>query len=298
MIIKDKFTLIKDVNNYFSMSKPELDELKIEIGPRKIFVMLDMSKTNIAHYTKDKILGLLTSIKEREKRLAVVTMPNYAFHVGYNKPTDSIVINLSAFGLKDITTKPSPQNLYACMIYGILLSELMSGRQSIDYKFSKSFIDYFSSILLRAFGKKYGLLGSFSNKISWLKFLVACYVLSSFFGLEKSELFRKAIQIAPFEYRPVEERLSKYDFSNIDQFLICLSDFQVFPNINRHLFVSEIIKKFQFTFLPALEDISRFIAIIATSEVKGTEIVPTYLDKYQADAYQSILQISKTIFKR
>jgi hypothetical protein len=280
------------------MSKGDLDSLKIELGPRKMFVILEMTKGTIAHYTKDRIFNLLTSIKEREKKLAVVNMPEYAFHVAYNKPTDSIMINLSAFGVKDITTKPSPQNLYACMVYGIVLQDLITGSQQIKYTFAKSFVDYISAILLRAFGKKYGLLGSFSNKIAWLKFLVACYILSSFFGIEKGELFKKAIQIVPFEYRPVEQHLVRYDFSNINDFLLCLSELQVFPNINRHLFVSEIIKKYQFTFLPAIEDIARFVAIISASEVKGTEIVPTYLDKYQADAYQNILQITRAIFKR
>ena len=298
MIIKDKFTLIKDVNNYFTMAKPDLDSLKIDIGPRKMFVMLEMTKGNIAHYTKDRIFNILTNIKEREKKLAIVNMPEYAFHVSYNKPSDTIIINLSAFGVKDITTKPSPQNLYASMIYGIVLSDIISGRQQISYKFAKSFVDYITAILLRSFGKKYGLLGSFSNKIVLLKFLVSCYVLASFFGIEKNELYKKAIQIVPIEYRPMQPYLDKHDFSNIIDFLIVLSEFQVFPNINRHLFVSEIIKKYQFTFLPALEDIARFVSILTTSEVKGTEIVPTYLDKYQLDAYQNILQISKAIFKR
>jgi len=299
MLIKDTFSLIKGVKNYFTMSKDELDKLKVESGDRRLFYVLGMSKNSISHYTKDRIFKLLSNTREREKRIAVINYPEYIFPVSYNKNTDSMILNLAAFNVKEITTKPSPQNLYACLVYGIVLGDIISGRQAINFRFSKSFVDYLTAILLRSFGKKYGLLGSFVNKIAMLKYIVCCYVLASFMGVEQSELFKKAAYIIPFDYKKLETQLSTYNFSIIDEFLRCLSELQVFPNMNKHLFVSEMMKKFhQIGFIPALEDIARFVAIIATSEVKGTEIVPTFLEKYNSDAFGNIIEISKAIFKR
>jgi len=51
-------------------------------------------------------------------------------------------------------------------------------------------------------------------------------------------------------------------------------------------------------FMPAMEDMSRFISILTTSDVRGSNIVPAWISKYNERAYQNILEISKNIFKR
>ena len=51
------------------------------------------------------------------------------------------------------------------------------------------------------------------------------------------------------------------------------------------------------SFLPALEDFSRFICIMTSISMKGSNIVPTYISKYNEDSFLRIIEISKLFFK-
>jgi hypothetical protein len=155
---------------------------------------------------------------------------------------------------------------------------------------------FLHGIFMKGFGKEYGLLGSFTGSISVLKFLTNSYVLASFFGITGISNYRRSSTGSGVDFREYKEKLDKYDFTNINDFILALADFRVFPNINKHLFANRILKQFTIEFLPALEDISRFISVITTSDIKGTSIAPTYISKYNERAYASILEISKLIF--
>ncbi len=298
MIVKEKFDLLKGVDNILNIPSSRIKNMEIEIGPRKLFVVLDLMKNRINHYTKDKIFKLISSIEDR-KKIHVIVYPTYSLSVSYNKPTSGQVINLSPFGVDDIlTTKPGPQNLYALMVYSIIFSELVSGKFKISNKYSTPITNYLTSVLLRLFGKEYGLLGSFSSEITKLKFLTNSYILGSFFGIVGLPAYKRAAAASTFDYRPIKDKLKRYDFKNINDFILSLSELGVMPNLNRHNFTARVLRQFGFNFLPALEDLSRFIATIATSEIKGSNVVSTYLYKYNERDFSGILEISKTLFKR
>jgi len=298
MIVKQKFDLLKGVDNVLNMSMSELNKQSIENGPRKIFVMLDLMKNRINHYTKKKVFEKVTLLAER-KHLHVVNLENYSLPVSYNVPTKSMIINVSPFGIDDIeTTKPGPFNLYALMVYSIVFSDLISGKMKVTDKYSKVIADYFVSLLIRLFGKQYGLLGSFAIQIPKMKFLTNMYILDSFFGVKGPSAYKKAATASAFNYKEIEDELPKYDFSNINNFIISLSDFGVMPNINRHIFASKLLRFFGLNVMPAFEDCSRFIATLATSEIKGSNVVSTHLVKYNEREFGKILEIPKVIFKR
>lgn len=298
MIVKEKFDLLKGVNNILKLSASTIESHKIEIGPRKVFVILDLMKNRVSHYTKDAIFNLISDLKAREK-IHVVVLPDYSLPVSYNRPTKGQIINLSPFGIKDIdTAKPGPQNLYALMVYSIVFSELVSGKFKVSDKYSSPIASYFTSVLLRLFGKEYGLLGSFSSEIGKLKFLTNSYILASFFGKEGPAAFKRASAASAFDHRPIADKLKKYDFKNINDFILSLSELGVMPNLTKHAFTGKVLKQFGFNFLPALEDLSRFVAIVATSDIKGSTVVSTYLNKYNERDYNRVLEISKALFKK
>ncbi len=298
MIVKEKFDLLKGVDNIINIPSTRIKSLEIENGPRKLFVVLELMKNRISHYTKDEIFKLITSIEAR-KKIHVVVYPTYSLSVSYNKPTSGQVINLSPFGVDDIlTTKPGPQNLYALLVYSIIFSDLVSGKFKVSNKYSTPITNYFVSILLRLFGKEYGLLGSFSSEIPKLKFLVNAYVLGSFFGMTGTPGYKRAAAASAFDYRPIQDKLKRYDFKNINDFILSLSELGVMPNLNRHNFTARVLRQFGFSFLPALEDLSRFIATIATSDIKGSNVISTYLYKYNERDFNKIIEISKALFKR
>jgi hypothetical protein len=299
MIIKQKFDLLRGVDNILNLSKNDIDRVSVEMGSQKIFVMLEMMKNKINHYTKDKIFKILSNPNMRDKYLTVVNMPNYPLPVSYNIPTKTIIINVDPFGIDDIeSTKPGPYNLYALMVYSIVFKDLITKRIKIDDKLSKVFADFLVSVLIRLFGKQYGLLGSFSTEIPKMKFLTNVYVLDSFFGVKGINAYRKAATSSGYNYKQDIEQLPSYDFSNINEFIKALGDFGVMPNLNRHVFAAKTLRFFGINVMPAFEDCSRFVATIATSDIKGSNVISTYLSKYNEREFGKILEVSKLVFKK
>lgn len=298
MEVKQKFSLLKDLPNTINLAPSTLESLSIANGPRKVFVMLEMHKRRIKHFSKDRVLNLVSSLKER-KIVHVINYPKYLLPVTYNEKTKGIVINLSSFGVDDIyPTNPGPYNIYACMVYGICFRDLVTGKSGVNERYAPVIASYLTSLLIRMFGKGYGLLGRFSTEIPKLKFLVNCYVLSSFFGFTGNKLYRRASTSASFDYRQVNINLEKYKFSEIDDFIKVLSDSRVMPGINKHLFAAKMYRTFTVNFLPALEDLSRFISTLTVSDISGSSVVPTSIFRYDEENFNNVLEIAKVIFKR
>ncbi len=298
MMIKQKFDLLKGVDNVIKVSGSTVNKVLVANGPRKIFVNLELERRRINHFTKDKVFNLISSISAR-KYVNVVKFDKYALPITYNVPTKTMILNVSHFGIDDIlSTKPGPINLYALMVYGITFSELVSGKARVSDRYTSVISDYLTSLMIRFFGKQYGLLGSFSSEIIKLKFLINCYVLGSFFGITGLKAWKRASASSSYSYKEIEDKLKRYDFTTINDFITSLSETGVMPNINRHLFAGKMLQMLGLNFIPAMEDLSRFISILTTSDIKGSNIVPSWISKYNERAYQSILEISKNIFKR
>jgi len=298
MITKQNFILLKDIPNILSMSSSELEKIRLPGGFEKMNLMLDFSRDGIDHFSKDKVFNLLEESKKK-KKIEVVYLSSYNLPVSYNKTTDAIIVNLFPFGVKDIlSTRPGVKNLYASVLYGICLSEVATKKVKIDSKYAPIISSFFTSMLIRLFGKEYGLLGSFMSEISKLKFLVNCYVSASFFGETGRAAYSKSISYSGFNYKEIEGDLKKYDFSDIGNFIQSLSELKVMPGLNKHLFTAKILKSYTFNFLPALEDLSRFLATIASSQIVGSTIAPTFLYRVNEDAFGKITDMVRLIFRK
>jgi len=298
IVVKKQFDLLKGVDNVLKISGAAIKRNSIDKGPRKIFVNLELEKKRINHFTKDRVFRLISGIEVR-KFVHVVNLTNYSLPIAYNTSTKGMVINLSPFGVDDVlSTKPGPQNLYALLVYGITFSEIVSRKIKVSDRYVAVMADYLTSLLIRFFGKQYGLLGSFSGKIVTLKFLTNCYLYGSFFGITGTPAFRKAAAATALNFKEIENKLKRYDFTTIDDYILSLSELKVLPNINRHIFAGKFLQQLGINFLPALEDLGRFVSVITTSDIRGSNIVPTWISKYNERAYNSILEISRTIFKK
>jgi len=296
MIIKDKFSLLKNTPNLLNLSSSDIHKYSIDLGPRKIFVNLEQIKNRIDHFAKDKVFKLISDTRKR-KNIYVINMPDYILPISYNKPTKGIVLNLSYFNIDDIyPSKPGERNLYSCMVYSLCFSELVSKKRNISDIYSSVFSNFLNSIFIRVFGKQFGLLGSFSSELPKLKFLINCYVLNAFFGISKNKLYERSGVAATFDYRDIIDDLKKYDFSTIDDFIKSLSDLKVAPGMNKHLFASRMLRAFGLNFLPGLEDISRLVSIVSSS-LPGVSVVPSYIHRYDETSFNKIIDISKNIFR-
>jgi hypothetical protein len=299
MNVKEQFNLIKGVDNILSVSESTLNRYAVEKGPRKVFVVLELEKNKINHFAKKRVFDLI-SFKSKRERLKIVSIDKYIFPVTYNKTTKDIIINVKAFGVNDVVpTNPGPMNLYACLVYGIVFSDIVSGRKPIPDRYASVITNFLTSILLRAFGKDYGLLGSFSREIVKLKFLLNCYVLASFFGMKPPTLYKRAGVASAFDYRTIEGQLKPFDFTNINEFIKALNVLGVMPNINRHIFTAKMMKRYTINFLPALEDIARYFAVLTTATVPSvsTSVVPAYIYKYNERDFNNAIEFTKGLFR-
>jgi len=242
-MIKQKFDLLKGVENVIKVSGSTVSKALVANGPRKIFVNLELERQRINHFTKDRVFNLISGITAR-KQVQVVKFDKYALPVTYNVTTKSLIINISHFGVDDIlSSKPGPINLYALMVYGITFADLVSGKGRVSDRYVSVMADYLTSLLIRFFGKQYGLLGSFSSEIVKLKFLINCYVLGSFFGITGLRAWKRASAASSFSYKDLEDKLKRYYFTTINDFITSLTETGVMPNINRHLFAGKVLQK-------------------------------------------------------
>ena len=299
MVVKDKFTLLKNVPNVLHLSNTVIRAHSVSAGSRKVFVVLEMLKDRINHYTKDRVFTLISNTKKRDKSLAIVKMPSYILPVSYNVPTKQIVLNITPFDTDDIyPTKPDPINIYSSIVYGICMMDIVTGKTKIPASYSGPISSYLLSMFIRIFGKEYGLLGMYATEINKLKFLISCYVMASFFEFENGkEMYTKASVASSFDYREILDKLEKYDFTNIEDFIKSLSDLKVMPGLNRFHFTERLYRFLGVGFLPALEDLSRFVSILTVSAITGSSIVPTFIYSYNEGEFNKIIDISKGIFK-
>jgi len=296
MIIKERFDLLRGVDNILKLSQRETKLNLIENGPRKIFVNLELEKGRISHFAKQKTFQFITGKRVRQD-LNVLNLKTYSLPVSFNRTNKKIILNVSPFGVDDVlTSKPGPINLYTMLVYGLVFDAMVRKKLVIPVNFHTPISDFFVSIIIKFFGKQYGLLGSFSSQIVKLKFLTNVYILQSFFGLTDRTLYTKASAASSFDYRTVEDQLRKYNFLDINDYIRALSDFGVLPNINKHIFAGRMLNGLKLDFLPAFEDLSRFMAIIAGTSVRGNSFLPTWVEKYNERAYYGILDLIKKIF--
>jgi len=298
MILKENFKLIKDTPNLLNISSNIISTYeKEENDQRNVFVFLKQREKSIKnHFTKKTIYNLIEDINKR-KDIRVVNFENYMLPVSYSPPSKSMIINLKPIDVEEIT-ELSPNNLYALLVYTYCFRALAAKKVKIPETYAQPIVDFFLSLYIKVFGKEYGLLGIYATTIPMLKYLVACCVLSSFFGYKNDKkLYRKASALAPYNFKDDIDQLKKYDFSDITYFIKSLSDFKVMPGIRVYGFTAKLHRFLGLTFLPALEDLSRFISILLTSNIKGSNIVRSFLYTYNEKAFNKILEIAKKVFR-
>ena len=296
MVIKDKFTLLKDIPNILNMSASSLRAHRVVDGNETLYTVLALHEKRVNHFTKKKVYKLL---KSKQNLIEVVYLPSYSLPVSFNRPTNQIIINLSSFGTREISTmNPSAHDLYGCIVYGICLWELIS-KQSIPTRFAPHMSAFLLSTFIRVFGKEYGLVGIYSTQIPKLKYLISCYIYASFFNVKGDKLFKDASVGISYDFRKELDQLKKYDFSNVIDFIKALSELKVFPGINKYNFVSKILRFLSLHFIPAIEDIARFMCVMTTSNVPGisASLSPAFYYRYNETEFDIIMQMSKRIFK-
>lgn len=293
-IVKEDFQLLKDTPNFLDIGAADLKSILVEKGPAQIYAVLKLRERRIDHFTKAAVFDLINNPRKREK-IHLVVYPDYILPVSFNRPTKGIVINLSAFDTDDIS-RVDERNIYACLVYGLSFRGLTSGVDASPI--SSPIINYLLSVFIKLFGKKFGLLGIYAREINKLKFLISCYVLISFFGVERHKAYTLGASSSFFNYKPIVDDLDNFDFSKIEDFILSLSSLKVMPGLNKYSFTSTFIKYFSLNFIPGLEDVSRFVSSLITSSLRGSGVIPAYISSTNEDEFSKIIKFGQqALFK-
>ena len=192
IIVKDVFTLLKGTPNLLSVSNNVISAYEISDNTRReAFALLKLNEKSISHFSKNKIYDLMGNVKDRQK-VQLVKFEEYILPVTLNKPTKDLVINLKAFDVSSVAGL-GVKNLFASLVYGYSLDVLVRNKIKISEIYAEVITNFLLSVFIRVFGKEYGLLGAYAQSIAELKFLIACYILNSFFGVRNDKkLFSKS----------------------------------------------------------------------------------------------------------
>lgn len=293
MEIKSNFDLLKN-DNFLDISDSELQSMvKEENKVERLHAYLKLNKNKIRHPDINMALNFLS---ENKDKFYVVEFDRYILPMSYSHKSDSIIFNIGSFHTDEISQLGVP-TVYSSVLYGMLFRKLAKGDARLKESYYEMITNYMTSVMIRLFGKQYGLLSRYSYHIPTLRFFVATYILASFFGVEGENGWRKASKLSGYDYREVKDKLDKYDFKNVISFIKAISDFEVMPGLNKYRFTERIIKSFSINFLPSVEDGSRFFASIYCSSVMGNRLIPNFIKKYNEQEYSNIIDLSRRMIK-
>jgi len=295
--IKENFNLLKNIENYTHYSTSEIKRYEIEMGIDKVYSTIRMNKPP-SNFTKNILQNIMGGkYGKMAYTYKIITNENYKLAISYDKNLDKNIINISFYDATEIYgNKPDYRALTACVISSHILNRMYNKSVNIHQELAGPIISFMSTLFLSIFGKQYGLIGAFSNRIPLLKYLTGCYVLASFFGLQNTTLFETAKQYANVDFRQNIDELQHYDFSNILDFIKAISESKTMHGFSAHEFTHKIYRFLGIHFLAALEDFGRFMALMTVADLPGNSFVPFSLKKYNQKEYQKIIKTCSKLF--
>jgi len=296
MIVKDNLEILKGIPNVLNLPSSVISSQEIKSAIQGIRNILEVSEARINHFTKPVIYKKLL---EKNPKIKVLFMDSYFLPVSYNKKSNDVIINLKFFGTDDVS-RIGYKDLYSLLVYGYAFRDLVTETFVIPRKYSTLYSQFIVNIMIKLFGKDYGLLGTFSTEISKLKFLTNCYVQCSFFGEKQdTSLYNLCSNISGYSYKTDEEfDPSKFDFTKIKDYIESLDKSRCMPGFDIYKFTSKMLRQFGYSFLPVFEDISRFQCIFTCSDLFGTRISPGYIRGFNEPTFKAIITISELMFRK
>lgn len=286
-MVKDTLSLLSDKPNIFDFPDSTINQFILPEEEKETFlasVKLLVPKVK-THYTFD---FAKPHIENGMKNITLVAMNDYPLPAVFNKATKKILINVKSLGKRTVSNI-EVRDLYTLIVYGHIVS-YFSTIARIPSSESENYANYMSSILLKIFGKKYGLIGSYQKLIPELRFLINSYVLISFFGFEKEQAFQRAAGLAKFNRKTLQIDLETYDFTQTKSFISSLSDSGTMMGMNTYMFINTMLRYFGLASVPMFEDIMRFCATMVCSSISGNTIFKPSLQYMHRELYARILE--------
>jgi len=291
-MIKEKLSLLAGTSNILDFPQAAIDAHKI--SEEDVMQIIDTTKLYLrkvgSHWSK-KIIE--KQIANGFKNFDFTVLPRYPLPGVYNKKEHRIVVNTNVFGRRSILNV-DPRDIYAIILYSYLVTYFTI--KPIPSKMADTLADFMSSIYIKIFAKRYGLIGSYVSEIPKLRFLVSLYTFVSFFGMKQKQAYLKSGTMSKVRKDAFEVDLEDYDFNDVRQFIKCMSDSGVLHGISVHEFAATIIRIFNGPIsLAAFEDGMRFMATAGASTISATTIFPQGLERFHLKLFSKIENIFERI---
>jgi hypothetical protein len=284
---KEKLVFLDNATNIFDFPQGTVDAFALsDEEVQKIAATLKLFSGKAKDHFANK--AILRQVENGFKNYDFAQIKKYPLPASFNTRTKKITVNMAVWGRKDILNIP-PQDLYAVVVYGFVSAYYTV--KPIQEKDIGLISDFMASIFIRMFAKKYGLVGSYSDEIPKLRFLISVYVMRSFMDMPISRAYVKASHLAKTTKSAFQINLDDYDFYDGRDFIKSLSDSGVLHGMTTYEFASRIIRAFGPSSLPMFEDGMRFMATIAGSSILGTTMFPISLQRYSPKLYDKTITI-------
>jgi hypothetical protein len=284
MVIKEKFELIYksdgEVYNVLPISKSTLSAYLVSNQDRNYLMGLVSTFGRIKSHAGK---GL---VDKYSKAISVTDFPLYPLP-GFVTTSGIPGVNLSVLPQKSITDY-NHVDIYTLVLYSAVLKNIM-GKTEMSADHAISISNMIFSIFMKLFGKGSGLIGSYSNLIPSLRFLISYYVYVSMFGEEQNDALKKRLGTSLY-MDPGTLNLD-FDFKSIKNLLLAINKNKIIP-LSENTFSNKIISTMGMASLPMFEDVSRFYATIVASTVPGNSIFTGYLSKVNTALFQKLNYIA------
>lgn len=285
-MVKQELEIISGTENIFSFPQSTIDSFKISNEQ-----LSDIKYQLDYFYPRAKDHFLTPKLKQISnngfQEFDFIDMKKYPLLSAYNSATGKGIINISIFSRKAITNIRAA-DLFALLLYGYISSFYTV--KDIPKGLKETISDYLSILYIKRFAKKYGLIGSYTQYIPMLRFVVTTYVHIVFFGFDQKQAYREASKLSKSSKEKFSIDLDDYDLSSFEQFVQVLDEGEIFPDISMYKLVDALTTTLNGVHnIPMVEDSMRFISTLVTSTVSASTIFPVNLQFYNEELYNHLL---------
>jgi hypothetical protein len=286
-IPKLKLNLLNNIPNVFTQSQSTIDAFKVdEYDHENIIRTIKLLLHRINHFSTSL---MVRKIEDNFDDVDFVRLIKYPLPAAFNIKTKRVLINLQVLGKKEITNI-DPRTLYSVIFYGYLCKLYTLKPLKINTQIEVS--DYFTDLLMKLFGKKYGIMASYQEMIPKLRFICITYILTSFYGIPQKVSYKKAVR-SRVTQKDFNIDFDDYDLSNARDFIKILSESGVFPGIDLSFFIGYVLKNrnLGLSSIPMFEDEMRFMATLGASTLPSGGLFPPYLEAFNASLHRKIVMM-------
>ena len=148
---------------------------------------------------------------------------------------------------------------------------------------------------MKFYGKKSGLVGSHSDLMPKLRYLITLYVHCGMLGNPDNARIRR--RIASSMYSTFDDMLLDFDFTTIDGMLTAINKNRII-SISLNTFSNQVVRYGGIQSLPMFEDITRFYTTLLAGTVSGSKIFSSYWSKILPKLHDRLIMRGFSHFTR